>query len=330
MNRRSFIAGAGVAPLAGLLLAGCKPSTPAAPAAPAAPAPVVTLTEAQQQRIGMTMVSWRHDMTPSIPQIGEPGPGGVKFDVLTAPKYFKDTFGVTNVEVWNYQFPDKGPDFMAKLRGACESIGSRIIDLQLDQTPEEPCDLSSTDGKVRADSIAVAKAWMDRAKLLGSPLMRVNVDSGKPKLPLVLGPAVESFKTLAEYGQSIGVKILVENHIGASAKVDNCVQILKGVNHPFCRAIIDWGNSDAATPEARVADLSKLFPWVELVSAKGLTFDAKYNHIDYPIAPIVAATEASGFKGVYSIELYHEPNPPADTVAAETSMIKAILPELKT
>ena len=327
MDRRSFIAGA--VPFAGALIAGCKPGTPAVPAAPASPAAALPLTEAQAKRIGMTMVSWRHNMTPSIPQIGEPFSTGPKFDVLTAPKYFKDTFGVTNVEVWNSQFPDKGPEFLAKLRGACESIGSRIIDLQLDQTPDEPCDLSSTDGKVRADSIAVAKAWMDRAKLLGSPLMRVNVDSGAPNLPLVLGPAVESFKALAEYGQSISVKILVEKDIGASANVDNCVQILKGVNHPFCRAIIDWGNSQATTPEARVADLSKLFPWVELVSAKGLRFDENYNHIDYPIAPLVAATEASGYKGVYSIELYQEPNPPADTVAAETSMIKAILPELK-
>jgi hypothetical protein len=327
MDRRSFIAGA--VPFAGVLIAGCKPSTPAAPPATPATAPAVTLTEAQAKRIGMTTVSWRHNMTPTIPQIGELFATGPKFDVLTAPKFFKDTFGVTNVEVWNYQFPDRSPDFLAKLRGACESIGSRIINLQLDQTPDEPCDLSSTDGKVRADSVAVAKAWMDRAKLLGSPLMRVNVDSGKPDLPLILGPAVESFKALAEYGQSIGVKILVENHIGASAKVDNCVQILKGVNHPFCRGIIDWGNSQATTSEARVSDLSKLFPWVELVSAKGLGFDASYNHIDYAIAPLVAATEASGYKGVYSIELYKEPGAPADTVAAEMSMIKAILPELK-
>ena len=324
MDRRSFIAG--VVPFAGTLISGCKPSTPAAPAAAPAPAAAVSLTEAQAKRIGMTTVCWRHNMTPPV---GDAFATGPKFDMLGAPKFFKDTFGVSNVEVWNYQFPEKSAAFAARLRAAAESIGSRILNLQLDQTPQEPCDLSSTDGKVRADSIAVTKSWMDIAKALGAPTMRVNVDSGAPGQPLRLGPATESFKALAEYGQSIGVKILVENHIGASAKVDNCVAILKAVNHPFCRGLIDWGNSEATTPEGRVADLSKLFPFVELVSAKGLHFDPAYNHIDYPIGPIVAATEASGYKGVYSVELYAEPNPPTDTTAAVASMIKAMLPELK-
>jgi sugar phosphate isomerase/epimerase len=323
MDRRSFIAG--IAPFAGALISGCKPNTAAPPPAAAAAA-AVTLTEAQARRIGMTTVCWRHNMTPPV---GDAFATGPKFDILGAPKIFKDTFGIRNVEVWNYQLPEKSADFAAKLRGAAESIGSRILNLQLDQSPQEPCDLSSADSKMRADSIAVAKSWMDIAKALGSPTMRVNVDSGAPNLPLKLGPATESFKTLAEYGQSIGVKILVENHIGASAKVDNCVALLKAVNHPFCRGLIDWGNSAATTAEGRVADLSKMFPFVELVSAKGLHFDAAYNHTDYPIAPLVTATEASGYKGVYSIELYAEPNPPADTTAAVTSMIKAMLPELK-
>lgn len=311
MDRRSFIAATAI-PLAGTLFGGLDRAAGQSPA---------KLTATQAKRLGATTVCWRHNMTPPVGKAAETGP---KFDILGSPKYLKDTFGLTNVEVWNYQFPDRSIDFCHKLRSAAASVGSRISNLQLDATPDQPHDLSSNDSKVRADSLTLVKSWMDRAAALGAPSMRANVDSGRRGQPLQVATAAESFKALAEYGKSIGVKILVENHIGASAKVDNCVTLLKAVDHPFCRGIIDWGNSDASTPDGRIADLSKLLPWVELVSAKGLHFDANYGHIDYPIAPLVKSAEAAGYKGIYSIELYAEPNPPADTDAAVASMIREI------
>jgi sugar phosphate isomerase/epimerase len=309
MDRRAFMAATAI-PLVGATLGGVARAQPA-----------LRLTPAQTRRIGATTVCWRHNMTPPVGKAFETGP---KFDLLGAPRHLKDTLGLTNVEVWNYQFPDKSLDFCGRLRAAAQATGSRIINLQLDQTPDQPHDLSNADPKVRSDSIAVVKAWMDRAKALGAPSLRANIDTGRSGPVLQLGPATESFAALAQYGQSIGVKILIENHIGVSSKVTNCVTLLKAVNHPFCRAIIDWGNSAAITPEARLADLSQLFPYVDLVSAKGLRFDADYNHIDYPVSAIVRATEASGYKGIYSVELYSEPNPPADTDRAVASMVTAI------
>ena len=321
MDRRTLLLGA--APLLGLALTGCsKAQKAAAPAAQAGP-PVTTLTPAQAARLGMTTVCFRHNFDPPI---GAAAASGPKLKMLEAPKFMKDTFGLSNVEVWNMQFEDQSIDYCHKLRAAAEAIGSKIINIQLDGD----YDLSSDDPKRRADSIALVKGWMDRAAAVGAPTMRANIDAGKAGLPLKLEPTATSFRQLADYGKTIGVKILIENHIGASAKVSNVVQLLKAVNHPNCRAIIDWGNSDAPDDAARLADLSQLFPWAELVSAKGLHFDgAEYKHRDYAIAPIVRATEASGYKGIYSVELYAEPDAPADAVAACRSMIAAIAPELK-
>jgi len=39
------------------------------------------------------------------------------------------------------------------------------------------------------------------------------------------------------------------------------------------------------------------------------------SHVSYDIAPLVKATEASGFKGIYSIEFYSD-RPPRNIVAA--------------
>jgi hypothetical protein len=144
--------------------------------------------------------------------------------------------------------------------------------------------------------------------------------------PVGAGSGDESFTALAEYGKIIGVKILIKSHGSA---VEAAVAVLKPVNHPFLPRHRRLGFATATMPESRLAEHSSMSSYIDLVSAKGLHFDAAYNHVEYPIAHIVAATEAAGFKGVYSIELYQEPDPPADTDAAIASTIRAIAPGVK-
>ena len=107
----------------------------------------------------------------------------------------------------------------------------------------------------------------------------------------------------------IGVKVLIENHTGFSADVNKVLTLLKAVNDPNCGAITDWGNSPATTIEERVADMQKLMPYLSLVSAKELEFDANNNHMSYDVVPLIKATEASGYRGIYSIEFYTDKNP---------------------
>jgi len=138
-----------------------------------------------------------------------------------------------------------------------------------------------------------------------------------------------SFRELCNYGKKIGVKILVENHIGFSRDIDKAVAIVKAVNDPNCRMICDWGNTPAHTDSERVAALSKIFPYLELVSAKELDFDEQNRHTSYDIVPIIKATEASGFRGIYSIEFYTEKSPPPDVVVAAKNMIQVLAANIK-
>jgi sugar phosphate isomerase/epimerase len=165
---------------------------------------------------------------------------------------------------------------------------------------------------------------MDRAAAVGAPTLRANTGGGPPEAWDVNRTA-DSFRQLAQYGRKIGVKILVENHIGYSADIDKVVAIIKTVNDPYCRAICDWGNSPSN--EGRVNALSKLFQYLELVSAKQLDFDENNRHVNYDVVPIIKATEASGYKGIYSIEFYGKP--PQDTVAAAKNMITALVANIK-
>ena len=111
--------------------------------------------------------------------------------------------------------------------------------------------------------------------------------------------------------------------------IDAVVAIVKAVNSDHCKALADWGNSNANTEQGRIEELSKMFPYLGFVSAKELEFDAQNNHTSYDIVPIVKATEASGYKGIYSIEMWTNRNPPPDPVAAARTMMRQIAANLK-
>jgi sugar phosphate isomerase/epimerase len=310
MNRRSFL-GMGGRAIVSMPIFSAMPvlGRVAIPDSAAQSVPASVL-----RRIGITTVCFRDRFASTRGKNAGPIPAGQELTLLTAPKFFADTLGLHNVEIWSAQFEDTSIAYCQKIKAAAEAAGSRIINIQVDGREN----LSDPDSAKRAESIATIKQWMDRSAAVGAPTLRANTGGGPPEAWDVSRTA-DSFRQLAQYGKKIGVKILIENHIGYSADIDKVVAIAKAVNDPYCRVISDWGNTPSSSPEARVAGLSKLFPYLELVSAKQLDFDEQDRHINYDVVPLIKATEASGYKGIYSIEFYGKP--PKDTVAAAKNMI---------
>jgi sugar phosphate isomerase/epimerase len=274
------------------------------------------------RRIGITTVCFRDQFTATRDKKAGPVPAGQELTLLTAPKFIADSLGLHNVEIWNFQFADTSLDYCRQIKAAAEAVKSRIINIQVDGSEN----LSDPDAAKRAASIDTIKQWMDRAAAVGAPTLRANTGGGSPE-NWDLNRTADSFKQLAAYGKKINVKILVENHIGYSADIDKVVAIAKAVNDPFCRVIADWGNTPSTSPADRVAGLSKLFPHLELVSAKQLDFDDQNRHTNYDVVPLIRATEASGYKGIYSIEFYGRP--PKDTVAAAKALLQTIAANIK-
>jgi sugar phosphate isomerase/epimerase len=255
---------------------------------------------------------------PATRSKGAAAPAGGDLTLLTAPKMIADELGIHNVEIWTAQFAEQSIEYCRQVKAAAAAAGSKIIDVQVDG----PENLSDPDPAKRAASITMIKQWMDRTAAVGSPRIRANTGGGSAAAWDVNRTA-DSFKQLADYGKTIGVKVLIENHIGYSADIDKVVQLVKAVDHPNCRVISDWGNTPSTSPADRVAGLSKLLPYLELVSAKELDFDDSNKHVSYDVVPLIKATEASGFKGIYSIEFYSD-KPPKDVVAAAKDLMQTI------
>jgi hypothetical protein len=104
-----------------------------------------------------------------------------------------------------------------------------------------------------------AKIWMDLAAILGAKTMRANTgtaigrimpeaedhSTGYPKnekIVVYLRKCIDSFKALADYGATVGVKITIENHWGVCANPMNIRIIMDEVNHPYCECTPDFCN----------------------------------------------------------------------------------------
>lgn len=322
MKRRTFLQQSGRAMAATPLVSLASGLFDAA----GAEAAVQSIPAAVLNRIAITTVCFRERFAKTRSR-GAAAPAGGDLTLLTAPKFIADNLGLHNVETWNAQFDDTSLDYCKRVKAAADAVGSRFIDLQLDLGPAD--NLSDPDPAKRAATLTAIKGWMDRAAAIGAPMLRANTGGGSatawdPKR------TADGFRQLADYGQGIGVKVLIENHIGYSADIDKVVEVVKTANHPNIGVICDWGNTPAeGTPDQKVAALGKLFPYLSLVSAKELDFDDQSRHISYDVVPIIKATEASGYKGIYSIEFYTEKQPPRDVVAAAKTMIQALAANIK-
>ncbi|MGC1480417.1 MAG: TIM barrel protein, partial [Chthoniobacterales bacterium] len=217
------------------------------------------------ERLGVTTVSLHQ----WFPKTRKGKHAGLDLTLEEIPAFMVREFGVRNVEVWSRHFSDTSLEFCAKLAGIAKTEGCRIINIQLDGKD----DVSAPDEAKRRASLATAKEWMDRAAACGAGSLRVNV--GGASAHFDAATSIDSFSELAERGETVGVKVLVENHGGNSVNPDNVLAIVNGVDSPWCRTLPDFGNLDGkATDEKRFDVLEKLVPEAGLISAKGMAFDA--------------------------------------------------------
>lgn len=240
--------------------------------------------------------------------------------LLDFPAFVRTRLGLRNLELISTHFTSMSDAYCRELRASAKAAGCRIVNVL---HSDRRVDMVGGDEASRAAGLQSVKDWMTRASTLGAGSLRTNANYTASNTLDENARVVAVFRELAEFGQGIGVKILVENHVGYTSSIANTLRVVREVDHPYCRAIVDWGNSSAADDDARAADIQILMPYVELVSAKGIEFDADGRHMSFDQARLVQAAETGGFRGMYSVDLYSE-RAPKDSVGAAASMIRTI------
>jgi sugar phosphate isomerase/epimerase len=252
-------------------------------------------------RIGIATWSFRHLLAAGR-NPKAPAPERAVMTALDAPKFVREELGLTQLEIIINHLDERTVAYAERVRAAADKAGVKFINFQLGGQ------LSAPDPAVRAKSIDEIKDGMRIAAALGAPSVRADV-GGRAGEPLDLAITADSYKQLVEFGSTIGVMPMPENHGGHSTDPDTLVSIMKGID-PRIRAIVDWGNFRVENQGQRIESTRKLLPYAGLVSAKFDRFDAEYRP-GYDVAELVRLVEGSGYRGKYSIEIT---DPPADIV----------------
>lgn len=304
MHRRDFLKQGSAALASPLVLAAIPSSVVAAPvqADPLA-------------RIGIATWSFRHLMAAGRNPKMPPAERAV-MTALDAPKFVREELGLRQLEIIINHLDERTVAYAERVRGAADKAGVHFINFQLGGQ------MSAPDPAVRAKSIEEIKEGMRIAAALGSPTVRADV-GGRQGEALDLAVTADSYKQLVEFGSTIKVMPMPENHGGHSTDPDTLVSIMKAID-PRIRAIVDWGNFRVENQAQRIESTRKLLPYAGLISAKVDQFDADYRP-GYDVAELVRLVEGSGYKGKYSIELTNAPPDIVRGARVATAIIREAL-----
>jgi sugar phosphate isomerase/epimerase len=266
-------------------------------------------------RIGIATWSFRHliaaGRSPTMPV-----PERAVMTALDAPKFVREELGLRQLEIIINHLDERTIAYAERVRAAADRAGVEFINFQLGGQ------MSAPDPAARAKSIAEIKDGMRIAAALGAPTVRADV-GGRQGEALDLAVTADSYKQLVEFGSTIGVMPMPENHGGHSTDPDTLVSIMRAID-PRIRAIVDWGNFRVESQAQRIESTRKLLPHAGLVSAKVDRFDADYRP-GYDVGELVRVVEASGYKGKYSIEITNAPPDIVRGARAATEIIRATL-----
>lgn len=163
-------------------------------------------------------------------------------------------------------------------------------------------------GPERDMQIALVKQWVDRAELLGAPVIRIfsgNTKKGMDETE-VRRLAIDAIEKCCHYAGQHGVFLALENHGGLTAGIDGLLQLVQAVKSEWFAVNLDTGNFNSADP---YADLARLAPYAVNVQVKVAMHPAGGKKEPADFKRLAAILRAAGYRGYIVLE-YEEPEDP--------------------
>jgi len=226
------------------------------------------------------------------------------------------------IEYVNQFFMDKAKDaaYLGELNRRAKDHG---IFQHLIMCDEEGR-LGDPDPALRTRAVENHYKWADAAKTLGCITIRVNAESEgsfteQQKL------AADGLRRLTEYGASLDLNVIVENHGGLASHGDWLVGVMKLVNHPRCGTLPDFGNF---TEYDRYQGVTDMMPYAKAVSAKSYDFDARGEETTIDYHRMMKIVNQAGFHSWVGIEFEGDRLPEKEGVLKTKALLEKIRAEL--
>ncbi len=210
-------------------------------------------------------------------------------------------FGISAVEYVNLFFFDKAKDkiYLKEMKMRADDLGIESLLIMCDNEGS----LGNPDPTSRTKAIENHYKWAEAAKFLGCHSIRVNASSeGTYTNQIEL--AADGLRRLTEFGDSIGINTIVENHGGLSSNGKWLSEVMEKVNHPRVGTLPDFGNFRLEGDEwyDRYKGVQELMLYAKAVSAKSHEFDLNGNEIKTDYYKMMKIVLESGYNGYVGIE----------------------------
>ena len=224
-----------------------------------------------------------------------------KIDHLDFISLTKTEFGLDAVEYVNSFFFDKAQDqkYLNEMKTRADDHNVKSLLIMCDNEGN----LGDPDENKRNQAVENHYKWAEAAKFLGCHSIRVNARSeGSWDDQIEL--AADGLRRLNEFGDSIGINTIVENHGGLSSNGKWLSAVMERVDHSRVGTLPDFGNFRIQSDEwyDRYQGMKELMPYAKAVSAKSHEFDKKGNETGSDFYRIMNIVLDAGYKGYVGIE----------------------------
>jgi sugar phosphate isomerase/epimerase len=238
------------------------------------------------------------------------------------PKMVADRFQVTGIEPLDEHFPNTESAYLNEFRRALEAAGAHVVNIPVGRLHGSFYD---PDESKRNTVVTTAKKWVDVAAALGSPGIRVHVQSVRELKPDA-ALAASSLTEVAEYGERKQIVVNLENDDPASEEAFFLIDIIERAKTPWLRALPDFCNSMllGQGEEYNYRAVTAMFQHACTIShVKEIeTDDGKVFRVD--VAKTIAIAKETGYKGYFSMEWDSEGDPYAGTAHLIAEALQAL------
>lgn len=278
-SRRNFLLAAGAA-AAGAL----KPT--------AAAIEPIRRTGTPKFKFSLAAYSYRNLLTGKTPE-------------LTLADFIDDCakMGLEGTELTSYYFPaEPTPQYLRQVKQQAFRLGLDISGTAVGN------DFCHPPGKQRDNQIRAVKQWVDRAELLGAPVIRIF--SGQARAGQSEAEAhrlaVDAIEQCCAYAGEHGVYLALENHGGLTTGIDGMLRLIGDVKSEWFGVNLDTGNFHSADP---YADLTRIAPYAVNVQIKVAMNPAGGKKEPADFGRLAKILIDSGYRGYIVLEYEEKEDP---------------------
>lgn len=213
----------------------------------------------------------------------------------------KNDFGIDGIEYVNTFFFEKAEDtaYLNEMKKRASDKGVKSLIIMCDREGN----LGDPDEAKRIEAVENHYKWAEAAKFLGCHSIRVNARSeGAYDDQIEL--AADGLRRLTEFGDTMGINTIVENHGGLSSNGKWLAAVMEKVDHPRVGTLPDFGNFRIQGDEwyDRYEGMTELMPYAKAVSAKSHEFDANGDETGSDFYRMMDIVLDAGYNGYVGIE----------------------------